>query len=121
MTFLIWQDTNYNEVVKKNKKFMIFSSKVLTKLVGQKNLLSGHSDIKTDEQDCTCVNISVQSKVNNLTYTVHVFCSLQSICKTYTCLIYLFVATHSDHTGHTGFVDGPNHVAGETLRPESKT
>lgn len=37
------------------------------------------------------------------------------------CLINLFVATHSDHTGHTGFVDGPNHVAGETLRPESKT
>lgn len=106
MTFLIWQNMNYNEVVKKNKKFMIFSSKVLTKLVGQKNLLSGHSDIKTDEQDCTCVIISVQSK---------------SICKTYTCLINLFVATHSDHTGHTGFVDGPNHVAGETLCPESKT
>lgn len=54
-------------------------------------------------------------------YLTHVFCSLQSICKTYTCLINLFVATHSDHTGHTGFVDGPNHVAGETLRPESKT
>lgn len=40
---------------------------------------------------------------------------------TYTCLIYLFVATHSDHTGCAGFADGSHHVAGETLHPESKT